>query len=110
MPTVFRHAVNAGIGTTPIDVLQVPPGTRATVIGCNLVNVTEADTIVVDVYVVDAASTQASYAKGIAIPPNTSVKVVTNGEKLILPETSGLRIVSNVEGSVDSTISYVEIS
>lgn len=110
MPTVFKHAVNAGIGTTPIDVVQVPVGTRATVIGCNIANVTEGDTVVVDVFVVDASSTQAAYAKGIAIPPNTAVKVVTNGEKLILPETAGLRIVSNVDSSIDSTVSYVEIS
>lgn len=110
MPTVFRHAVNAGIGTTPVDVLQIPNGIRATVIGCNLANITEADTILVDVLVVDASSTQANYVKNLTIPPQTSVKVITNGEKLILPETSGIRIVSNTEDSVDSTISYVEIS
>jgi hypothetical protein len=48
--------------------------------------------------------------KGLPIPPNTSVKVITNGEKLIMPETSGIRIVSDVEDSIDTTISYVEIS
>jgi len=48
--------------------------------------------------------------RGLVIPPNTSVKVVTQGEKLILPETAGIRVVSDTEDSVDSTISYVEIS
>ena len=110
MPTVFKHAVNTGIGTDPVDVLQIPPGVRATVIGCNIANVTEYDTITVDVYVVDENSTQAHYVKALPIPPNTSVKVITNGEKLILPETSGIRIKSDVESSIDSTISYVEIS
>jgi hypothetical protein len=110
MPTVFKHAVNTGIGTEPVDVLQIPAGVRATVIGCNLANVTEYDTITVDVYVVDDNSTQAHYVKGLPIPPNTSVKIITNGEKLILPETAGIRIKSDVEGSIDSTISYVEIS
>lgn len=110
MPTVFRHAINAGIGTTPIDVLQIPTGVRATVIGCNLANITEADTITVNLFVIDASSTQASYVKNLTIPPQTSVKVITNGEKLILPETAGLRIVSDTENSIDSTISYVEIS
>jgi hypothetical protein len=110
MPTQFKHAVNTMIGTTPVDVLQIPAGVRATVIGCNLANVTEYETVVVDVYVIDENSTQAAYVKGIPIPPNTSVKVITNGEKLILPETAGLRIVSDTENSVDSTVSYVEIS
>lgn len=110
MPTVFKHAVNTGIGTVPTDVLQIPAGVRATVIGCNLANVTDYDTIVVDVWVVDENSTQAHYVKQLPIPPNTSVKIITNGEKLILPETAGIRIASDTENSIDSTISYVEIS
>jgi hypothetical protein len=110
MPTIFKHAVNTEIGTTPVDVLQIPSGVRATVIGCNIANVTDYDTVVIDIYVVDEASTQAHYVKGLVIPPNTSVKVVTQGEKLILPASSGIRIVSDTPSSIDTTISYVEIS
>ena len=110
MPTVFKHAVNTGIGTEPVDILQIPEGVRATVIGCNLANITDYDTAIVDVFVVDENSTQAHYVRGLVIPPNTSVKVVTQGEKLILPETSGIRVVSDTEDSIDSTVSYVEIS
>lgn len=110
MPTVFKHAVNTGIGTIPVDVLQIPAGVRATVIGCNLANITDADVVNVDVYIVDENSTQGAYVKGLVVPPQTSVKVVTQGEKLILPETAGIRIVSDTPDSIDSTISYVEIS
>jgi len=110
MPTVFKHAVNTGIGTEPVDILQIPEGVRATVIGCNLANITDYDTAIVDVFVVDENSTQAHYVRGLVIPPNTSVKIVTQGEKLILPETSGIRVVSDTEDSIDSTVSYVEIS
>ena len=110
MPTVFRHAVNTGIGTEPVDILQIPEGVRATVIGCNLANITDYDTAVVNVYVIDENSTQAHYVRGLVIPPNTSVKIVTQGEKLILPETAGIRVVSDTEDSIDSTVSYVEIS
>jgi hypothetical protein len=80
------------------------------VIGMNIANITEYDTAVVNIFVVDENSTQAHYVKGLAIPPNTSVKVVTQGEKLILPETTAIRIVSDTEDSVDTVISYVEIS
>lgn len=110
MPTVFRHAVNTDIGTTPIDILQIPLGVRATVIGLNIANTTENDNVNIDVFVVDENSTQAYYVKGLNIPPNTSVKVITQGEKLILPETAGIRIVSDTEDSIDTTLSYVEIS
>jgi len=110
MPTQFKHAVNTDIGTTPVEVLQIPAGVRATVIGCNLANVTDYETVTVNVFVVDENSTQAHYIKGLPIPPNTSVKIITNGEKLILPETAGIRIVSDTASSIDATISYVEIS
>jgi len=110
MPTVFKHAVNTDIGTTPVDVLQIPSGVRATVIGMNIANVTDYDTCAVQVYVIDENSTQAHYVKNLVIPPNTSVKVITQGEKLILPETAGIRIQSDVNDSLHTTISYVEIS
>ena len=110
MPTVFRHSVTTDIGTTPVDVVQIPLGVRATVIGCNLANTTDYDTVVVDLFVVDENSTQGYYVRGIVIPPNSAIKVVTQSEKLILPETAGLRIVSDTESSVDATVSYVEIS
>lgn len=110
MPTLFRHSVVTGVGITPVDVLQIQEGVRVTVIGCNIANVTDYDTAVVNMYVVDEFSTQATYVRGIIIPPNSTVKVITQGEKLILPATSGIRIESDTESSIDVTISYVEIS
>lgn len=110
MPTQFKQAVNIDIGTTPTDILQIPAGLRATVIGFNIANVTDYDTVNVQVYVIDENSTQAYYVKNLIIPPNTTVKVVTQGEKLILPETAGIRIVSDVDESLHTTVSYVEIS
>lgn len=110
MPTVFKHTVTTDIGTTPVDVVQIPSGVRATVIGCNLANTTDYDTVVADMFVVDENSTQGYYVRGIVIPPNSAIKVVTQGEKVILPESAGIRIVSDTESSIDATISYVEIS
>jgi hypothetical protein len=110
MPTLFRQAVTTAVGTIPVDVLQIQEGVRATVIGCNIANVTDYDTVVVNMYVVDENSTQATYVRGIVIAPNSTAKVITQGEKLILPATSGIRIVSDTEDSVDVTVSYVEIS
>jgi len=110
MPTVFKQAVVTDIGTTPVDALQINPGVRATVVGCNLSNNSDYDMIVANVFVVDENSTQGNYARAIPIPPGSSAKVITNGEILILSETAGIRISSDTESSIDATISYVEIS
>ena len=110
MPTLFRHAVNTEIGTTPVDVLQVDAGVRVTVIGMNIANITDYDTVVVNIFVIDENSTQAHYVRGLTISPNSTAKIITQGEKLILPETAGIRIVSDTPDSIDATVSYVEIS
>lgn len=110
MPTVFKHSLVTQIGTVPTDVVAVGAGVRATVIGCNLANITEYDTVIADIQVIGADTTVSYYVKGLAIPPNTAVKVITQGEKLILPETTGLRVTSNTSDSIDVTVSYVEIS
>ena len=110
MPTVFRMSTATGIGTTPVDVLQIAEGIRATIVGCNLANTTLFETVAVDVFVINEDSAPALYVKNVIIPPNTAVKLITGGEKLIIPETAGLRVTSTVENSVDVTISYVEIS
>jgi hypothetical protein len=110
MPTVFKHSLVTQIGTVPTDVVTVGAGVRATVIGCNLANITEYDTVIADIQVIGADTTVSYYVKGLAIPPNTAVKVITQGEKLILPETTGIRITANTSDSIDATVSYVEIS
>lgn len=110
MPTVFKHSLVTQIGTEPTDVVTIGAGVRATVIGCNLANVSEYDTVVADVEVVGADTTVAKYVKGLVIPPNTTAKLITQGEKLILPETTALRVVSDTTDSIDATVSYVEIS
>lgn len=110
MPTVFKHSLVTEIGVVPADVVSIGAGLRATVIGCNLANRTDYDTVVADVLVIGSDSTISYYVRGLVIPPNTSVKVITQGEKLILPELSGLRIVSDTPDSIDATVSYVEIS
>lgn len=110
MPTSFKHAVKSTIGTTPEEVLTIPVGFRGTVIGCNLANITEYDTVNVDVFVVTEDSSPAYYIRGLTIAPNGAVKIITNGEKLILPQNTGLRIVSDTPDSVSAVVSYVEIS
>ena len=110
MPTVFKHSLVTQVGTVPTDVVSIGIGVRATVIGCNLANVSDYDTVVANVQIVGADTTVSYYVKGLAIPPNTSVKIITQGEQLILPESTGIRVTSDTTDSSDATVSYVEIS
>jgi len=111
MPTVFKNTVNQNIGITTTTVLTVPVGTKATVIGFNLTNTTEFDAVKIDVQVTnDGAATEVFYVKDMIIPPRTTAKIVTQGEKLIVPSQGTIKVTSDTASSVDLTLSYVEIS
>jgi hypothetical protein len=110
MPTLFKHQLTAEVGTTPTDIVTIEPGVRATVIGCNLANITEYDTVVANVFIVGEDTTVVNYVRGLIIPPNTTAKIITQGEKLILPAGTAIRIVSDTPDSIDATVSFVEIS
>ena len=110
MPTSFNQAIESGIGINPVTLLEVAAGFKVTVIGCNLTNITEYDNAIVDVQITDGSSAYAYYAKGLVIPPNTSLKLITNGEKLILPTGGGIKVTSDIDGSIDAVVSYVTLS
>ena len=109
MATFFRTAVINNIGTTPVDVLAPAAANRFTVVGLNLANTTD-DVVTVDITVTASDGiTTSYYIKGLMIDPYTSAKVVTNGEKIILAESTTMTIVSDTVNSVDLVASYAEI-
>lgn len=110
MPSVFKQAAHTSIGTTKTEVLSIQNGFRATIIGFNVANITDYDVISITVTLRDSADNESVYIKNLPVAPNSSVKLVTNGEKLIIPAGHKVDITCNVEDSADVVISYVELS
>jgi hypothetical protein len=108
MTTYFRTKVSKDIGTSPVNVLVTGAASRHTIIGCNLANTTDYD-VSVSVSVTDASAVTGKYINSVQIPPYSSLKVITNGEKLILMENTTLTITSDTASSIDAVISYAEI-
>lgn len=109
MASFFRTKVEKDIGTTPVDVLMTSPASRFTLIGCNLANTTD-EAVIVDITITDATSVTGYYIKGLLIEPYTSAKIVTNGEKIILAESTMMTVVSDTDASIDLIASYAEIT
>lgn len=105
--TNLRTKIETNIGITPVNVLS-PSITSCTLIGCNIANITDDD-VIIDIKIVDPSLVSAYYIKQLVIPPYNSVKVITNGEKLILAQNYKLQIVSDTANGVDAVISYAEI-
>lgn len=108
MASFFRNKVLTEIGTTQETALETASNARMTIIGLSLANLTDG-LVLVDVQVEDDSAVKGYYAKQLVIPPNSSLRLVNGGEKLILANSNKLFITSNLDSSVDAVISYVEI-
>lgn len=108
MASFFKNAVIKEIGTVPVRVAQTTPASRITIIGLSLANLTE-DVLTANVMVQDDTSVTGYYIKDVLIGPNSSLRVVNGGEKLILAPSNELFISSSVSDSIDAVVSYVEI-
>lgn len=108
MASFFRNKVINEIGTTPVVALATAANSRFTVIGLSLANLTEG-IVLIDVQLEDTEGTVGYYAKQILIPPNSSLRLINGGEKLILAESNTLSINANIADAVDAVISYVEL-
>jgi len=108
MASFFRNKVAKEIGTTSVEVLTTTGANRFTVIGMSLANLTDG-IVLIDVELTDDTDTTGYYARQVLIPPNSSLRVINGGEKLILSTNNSLSITANVDNAIDAIISYVEL-
>jgi hypothetical protein len=108
MATFFRNSLVKNVGTVPIVAVTTAANARATVIGLSLANLTEG-VVTASITVSDDTSISAYYIKDVVIPPNSSMRVINGGEKLMLSTSNSLEISSNQDDALDAIVSYVEI-
>jgi hypothetical protein len=108
MATYFRNSITTGIGTTTVTVLDNTNNSKLTVVGISLANVSESN-LFVDVTLTNELDVTAFYVKQVTLPPNSSLRLINGGEKLILGNDNQLKIKSNLDTSIDAVVSYVEI-
>lgn len=108
MATTFRNKVIKEVGPVPILALETNASTRSTIVGLSLANLTET-TVAVSVLVHDDTSVEGYYLKDVMVPPKTSLRALSAGEKLILAPENQLYLVADEDEAVDAVISYVDI-
>jgi len=108
MATYFKNEAVKEIGTVPVRIIQNDASTKSIVLGISLANLTEVSCNI-SILLHDETSVQAYYMKDVPIPPNTSLKVISGGEKLILEPYNELYIVSDETESIDAIVSYVDV-
>ena len=108
MATFFRNSLVKNVGKLPVTAVTTGANARATVIGLSLANLTEG-VVTASITVSDGTSIAAYYIKDVVVPPNSSLRVINGGEKLMLSTSNTLSISSNRDDALDAIVSYVEI-
>lgn len=108
MATQFKNKVVKEVGTVPILGLETNAGTQSTVVGLSLANLTEG-VIYSSILLHDDTSIEGYFLKDVPIPPNSSLRALDAGEKLILSPNNQLFFVCDQDEGLDVIISYVDI-
>ena len=108
MATQFKNKVVKEVGTVPILAMETDAATRSTIVGLSLANLTEG-VVTASVLVHDDTSVEGYFMKDVMVPPNTSLRALSAGEKLILAPSNELYLVASGDESLDAVISYVDI-
>jgi len=107
MANTFKNKVIKNVGTEPVEILSVGPAERATIVGLSLTNLI-ASFVYVDILVQDDTSVAGFYLRENLLPAQTSLRVVNQGEKLILAPNNILSIQTTRDDAIDVILSYVE--
>ena len=110
MSTIFKNKLANNLGTAPTTVLTTGASVTTTVLGLSFTNVTNA-IVLVSLQLQDTvAATQAYFIQNVIVPPNTSVRLINGGERLVLGASTNVIVSGNTASSLDMVLSYVEIS
>ena len=107
MATFFRNKAVKEIGKVKVPIYSAGPSTTATVVGLSLANLTES-VVSTSVLIADDTSIEAFYLKDVLLPPNSTMKVLNGGEKIIIAADNTISVVSDIDASLDAVMSYVE--
>tara|TARA_B110000503_G_scaffold8525_1_gene11594 strand:+ start:1353 stop:1682 length:330 start_codon:yes stop_codon:yes gene_type:complete len=108
MAATFRNKVVKEVGPVPILAIETDENTRSTLVGLSLANLSET-IVYVSVLVHDDTSVEGYFMKDVMVPPNSSLRALSAGEKLILAPNNQLYLVADQEEAIDAVISYVDI-
>ena len=108
MANVFKLKTKNNIGVTTVGIYTVPASTMTTVIGLTLANVYGGN-INVTVGISRTNTDSVNVVKNVPIPQGSSLEVMS-GNKIILEANDSVTVVSDVNTSLDASLSILEMT
>lgn len=94
---------------TDMTVYTCPAGTQTTVIGMTLANISGSQ-VTVDVKLENADGDNVFLVKGVPVPAGASFVPVGGEQKVVMEASDVLKVTSDTDNSIDSTLSVLEIN
>ena len=108
MATNFKNIIAKDVGTQRVAVYTTPAATSTTIIGMNIANLT-GSMVNCSVEIGDEASNIGFLVKDMPIAPNSSMKPIGKGEKIVMDANNVLYVTASQTASLDVILSIVEI-
>ena len=108
MANTFKLKTKASVGVTTENVYVVPALTTTTIIGITLANVS-GSSINVGVAITRTSADDVNVLKNVPIPQGSSLEVM-QGNKIVLETTDTLTATSDVNGSLDISVTILEMT
>lgn len=105
----ITNKVIKGLGKIETNMITTSSVQKGACVGLSLANLTQ-NTVRASVLVTDNNSVKGHFIKDVAIPPNSSLRVINGGEKLLLAPENSVSVVCDTNNGLDVIFSLVVIT
>jgi len=108
MANTYKLKTKTNVGITTVGVYTVPASTTTIIIGIALANVSGTG-VNVGVGITRVSADNISLMKNVPVPQGSTLEFMA-GNKMILEATDTLTIISDTVGSIDVSVSIMEMT
>jgi hypothetical protein len=108
MANNFKLRTKTNIGVTTVGIYTVPSATMTTVIGLTLANIS-GGSINVTVGISRTSSDSVSLIKNVPSPQGSSLEIM-QGNKIIMEANDSITAISDINSSLDASLSILEMT
>jgi len=108
MANTYKLKTKTNVGITTVGVYTVPAATTTIIIGIALANVSGTG-VNVGVGITRVSADNISLMKNVPVPQGSTLEFMA-GNKMILEATDTLTIISDTVGSIDASVSIMEMT
>lgn len=110
MANTFKNTLEVTVGTVDRLLYTCPAGKKTLIVGLNLANISTTDTVKATVKITDTSAARTAYlVRNAPVSLGGSLVAIGAQQKMVLEAGDTLTIASDVNASLDATLSVIEM-